>query len=52
MGVLTICGILKSFSFYPEMGHWMSLLDLQPLSLKTISRNAFLETLFLEAEFS
>lgn len=49
---LAICGMLKSFSFYPEMGHWMSFLDLWPLSLKTISRNAFLETLFLEAEFS
>lgn len=34
MGISTVCGMLKSFSFYPEMGHWMSLLNLWPLFLK------------------
>lgn len=39
LGILTVCDMLKSFSFYPEMDHGMRLLNLWTLFLKTVSRN-------------
>ena len=39
LGILTVCDMLKSFSFYPEMDHGMRLLNLWTLFLKMLSRN-------------
>ena len=39
LGILTVCDMLKSFSFYPEMDHGMRLLNLWTLFLIMVSRN-------------
>lgn len=38
MGMLAVHGLLKSVSFCPRQGHWMTLLNLCPLFLEILSR--------------
>lgn len=38
MGKQTVCDMLTSFSFYPDVGHWMLFLNLWSLFLTTVAR--------------